>query len=68
MKPGSITSLRNQNDRHLWTAAGDYYIALLERLKTEIIKKKTAYSKEEIFVSSRQRTVTQVNENNDKNV
>ncbi|XP_012564110.2 histone-lysine N-methyltransferase SETMAR-like [Hydra vulgaris] len=44
------------------TINSDYYIALLERLTDEIAKKTTSFEEEKSSVSSRQRTVSQVNE------
>jgi len=47
------------------TINSEYYIALLER-KGRNCKETTAYGEEKKFVLSIQRTVSQVNQNNDK--
>jgi hypothetical protein len=45
------------------TINSKYYIALLERLNDEINKKKWPYLKKKSAISSRQCTVSQINEN-----
>jgi len=48
------------------TINSEYYIALLERLAAEIAKKRPHMAKKKKFVLSLHRSVSQVNQNNDK--